>query len=191
MFKYAILGNATFWTLGGNQADGLVGHLRATVEERIESSPDDFVVDAQTGPLTRSALRAELERDALQAKQPDRLISTVEQWANSNRLLALDPGGPVDEVVCATLMNISLEEPANWCYWEDALELPRAADGRPLPHPNWAKLTCPASVPRAFLPAAAAAHSAAGNQGMELETAAAYTTVLNSMDRPLLHEEPL
>ena len=182
MFKYAILGNATFWALGGNQQDGLVGHLRATVEERIESSPDDFVVDAQTGPLARSALRAELERDALQAKQPDRLISTVEQWARAG---ALDTVGPVDEVVCATLMNISLEEPANWCYWEDTLELPRAADGRPLPHPNWAKLTCPASVPRAFLP------SAAGDQGMELETAAAYTTVLNSMDRPLLHEEPL
>lgn len=191
MFKYAILGNATFWSLGGNQADGLVGHLRSTVEERIESSPDDFVVDAQTGPLARSALRAELERDTLQAKQPDRLISTVEQWANSNRLLALDPVNPQseDEVVCATLMNISLEEPANWCYWEETLELPRAADGRPLPHPNWAKLTCPASVPRAYLPAVAP--SATGDQGMELETAAAYTTVLNSMDKPLLHEEPL
>ena len=144
--------------------------------------------------LVELRTRAEVarRRDAVsdtdgEAKQPDRLISTVEQWANSNRLLALDTVGPQseDEVVCATLRNISLEEPANWCYWDETLELPRAAaDGRPLPHANWAKLTCPASVPRAYLPAAA-------HQGMELETATAYSTVLNSMDRPLLHEEPL
>lgn len=142
-FKYALLGNQSFWNTSSDSID----QLRAVVEERIYGNPDDLVADAQAGPLTPKALRSYLQRDGKQVQAPVRLVSAAEEWA-STRLQCEQSG----EMVCAALMNISLDDPANWRYWVDTLELPHAYDGRPVDHPSWARLTCPISVPRAYLP---------------------------------------
>ncbi len=63
-------------------------------------------------------------------------------------LMAKTSSEEEEDIVFATLMNISLEDETNWLYWKDTLQLsPNCPDPT-----NWAQITCPQSVPRRYFP---------------------------------------
>jgi len=150
--KYAVMGNATFWSFIASAGVDALNLLRSAVEERLFQRPvGDIVSEAWTGPLTFTQLTEELSAAAAEKDNQFRLTSAVEEWSQllssklssflSRSVTSRPPVSAVStsDMAVAVLVNISLEDPSNWAYWEEELHLHEPA--------NWAKLTCRSSVP--------------------------------------------
>ncbi len=81
----------------------------------------------------------------------DRLISSLEECVSQSEAMKafmVKTSRGEEDIVFATLMNISLEDETNWLYWKDTLQLsPNCPDPT-----KWAQITCPQSVPRRYFP---------------------------------------